>query len=169
MTTASPITGVMTILYNYNMSTAFNSYTTLLGSNGVDNQGFRFTNLNVCGDAPSGGRVGQDFLASNSSYFYLNNSYGQMVNETTGARIGNQGSSTASVWNQVIGTQGRQSFSSPYFNSINAPTSGLISRTAYGYLSEMMLFSAPINSADAQTLWARTPLTNPLPTKTTSG
>jgi len=169
MTTASPITGVMTILYNYNMSTAFNDYTTLLGSNGLDNKGFRFTYLNVCGDAPSGGRVQQDFLASNSSYFYLNNSYGQMVNETTGTIIGNQGSFIASVWNQVIGTQGRQSFSSPYFNSINAPTSGLAFRAAYGYLSEMMLFSAPINSADAQTLWARTPLTNPLPTKTTSG
>jgi hypothetical protein len=169
MTTASPITGVMTILYNYNMSTAFNDYTTLLGQNGLDNRGFRFTYLNVFGDATGGNRAGQDFLGTNGSYCYLNNSYGQMVDQTTGARIGNQGSSTASVWNQVIGTQGTQSFSSPYFNSINAPTSGLIARAAYGYLSEMMLFSAPINSADAQTLWARTPLTNPLPTKTTSG
>ena len=170
MTTASSITGVMTILYNYNMSTAFNAYTTLLGSNGLDNTGFRFANLNVFGDAAGGNRAGQDFLGTNGSYCYLNNSYGQMVNETTGARIGNQGSSTASVWNQVIGTQGRQSFSSfSFFNSINAPSSGLTFRTAYGYMSEMMLFSAPINSADAQTLWARTPLTNPLPTKTTSG
>jgi len=171
MTTASPITGVMTILYNYNMSTAFNSYTTLLGSNGLDNRGFRFNNLNVFGDAAN--RVGQDFLGTNGSYCYLNNSYGQMVNQTTGTRIGNQGSFTASVWNQVIGTQGIQSFSSDsFFNSLNAPDpndGNVRQRPAYGYLSEMMLFSAPINSADAQTLWARTPLTNPLPTKTTSG
>jgi hypothetical protein len=172
MTTASSITGVMTILYNYNMSTAFNAYTTLLGANGADNNGFKFTSLNVFGDAAGGNRVASDFLGTNGSYCYLNNSYGQMVNETTGTRTGNQGSSTASVWNQVIGTQGRQSFSSPYFNSINAPDpndGNVRQRRAYGYLSEMMLFSAPINSADAQTLWARTPLTNPLPTKTTSG
>jgi hypothetical protein len=169
MTTASSITGVMTILYNYNVSTSFNPYTTLLGQNGFDNKGFRLTSLNVFADATGGNRAGSDFLGTNGSYCYLNNSYGQMVDEGLGTRTGNQGLFTASVWNQVIATQGRQSFSSPYFNSINSPNSSLLARTAYGFLSEMMLFSAPINSADAQTLWARTPLTNPLPTKITSG
>jgi hypothetical protein len=168
MTTSTSLSPASTILYNFNLNSTYNSFQTLLGQGALDNIGFRFNNNSILGDATQngGGRYGQDFLSSTNSYWYLNGSFGSVLSGGNGTvavlnPAGNNGIYTNSVWNQVVATAVNGGFTS--FNSLNYPVSSLNLRTAYGYMSEMMLFSKAISSQDAQTLWSSAPLSNPYP------
>jgi len=164
-------TGIYSIVYNFNVSSTFNAYQTILGGQFNDNRGFRFTNNLIYGDAAAGvGRYGQDFLTAAGSYWYLNNQYGNMTagGPTTNAVVnpaGNNGIYTNGVWNYVIGVQngGMNTF---VFNSISSPATNLASRAMYGYLSELLMFKTQLSDAQARSLYATMTIT-PLVSKLT--
>jgi hypothetical protein len=138
------ITGVQSIIYNFNVSSTFNSYQTFLGQNLNDNGGFRLDNNLITGDSNN-----RDFLTGTGSYWYLNNAYAARPATTNS-------SYTDNVWNYVIGVCPSNS-SAPWntfaFNSISSPATNLTARTVYGYLSEMLIFSSQIGATDANTLY----------------
>lgn len=152
-------TGIYSIVYNFNVSSTFNTFQTLLGNQFNDNRGFRFDNNAIYGDATaSGGRYNQDFLDAAGSYWYLNNQYGSMDVGAAGVPSvvnpnGNNGIYTNSIWNHVIGVAngGMDTFA---FNSINSPNTTLTSRTMYGYLSELIMFQTQLSAADCRALYA---------------
>ena len=166
--TMTGINGLMTILLNFSLSST--SWQSLLGNTiGSDTStGFRFNGANVRGDSAFASRTGSDFLGSTGSYWYLNNSYGTLLNPSTTAVAGNSGYYPPANWNQVIGTQGSQSFGSGQFNTINPATSYGSRGAGPGYISEMMLFSGSISSLDAGTIWNNSPLINTIPPATIS-
>ena len=166
--TMTGINGLMTILLNFSLSST--SWQSLLGNTiGSDTStGFRFNGANVRGDSAGAFRTGSDFLGSTGSYWYLNNSYGTLLNPSTAAVSGNGGYYPPANWNQVIGTQGSQSFGSGQFNTINPATSYGSRGAGPGYISEMMLFSGSISATDAGTIWNNSPLINSIPPATIS-
>lgn len=154
------INGLMTILLNFNLPSS--GFQTILGnifSSTDASLGLRFRFNNVLGGAVQGFYTGSDFLGSTGSYWYLNNSYGTLVNPSTAAVSGNSGYYPPANWNQVIGTQGSQSFGSGQFNTIN-PGKSVGRGAGPGYISEMMLFSGSISATDAGTLWKYSPIVN---------
>ena len=138
------ITGVKSIVYNFNMSSTFNTYQTLLGQNLNDNGGFRFNNRFI-----TGGNNNRDFLAGTGSYWYLNNNYGSQPTPTNNLYTDN-------IWNYAIGVCPSTS-SAPWtafaFNSISSPAANLIARATYGYMSEMLIFTSQIGASDAGVLY----------------
>jgi len=165
--TTQTMSGVMTILVNYNLPST--GYQSILGNvYATDTSlGLRFNGTNVLGDASALYRPGSDFLGSTGSYWYLNNSYGKLVNAGGPPTISeNGGYYSPTNWNQVIGTQGTNSFGPNAFNTINPGSAG--GRGAGpGYISELMLFSGSISPTDAQIIWNNSPLVNSNPTSFT--
>jgi hypothetical protein len=165
--TTQTMSGVMTILVNFNLSST--GYQSILGNvYATDTSlGLRFNTTNVLGDALNNYRPGSDFLGSTGSYWYLNNSYGKLVNAGGPPTIsGNGGYYSPTNWNQVIGTQGTNLFGPNAFNTINPGRAG--GRGAGpGYISELMLFSDSISPTDAQIIWNNSPLVNSNPTSFT--
>jgi hypothetical protein len=165
--TTQTMSGVMTILVNFNLSST--GYQSILGNvYATDTSlGLRFNTTNVLGDALNNYRPGSDFLGSTGSYWYLNNSYGKLVNAGGPPTIsGNGGYYSPTNWNQVIGTQGTNLFGPNAFNTINPGRAGGRG-DGPGYISELMLFSDSISPTDAQIIWNNSPLVNSNPTSFT--
>ena len=151
---AAGIANVTTIVCTFNVNTSNQyQYQSILGT-GVDNIGFRLSGNGVFGDAYAANRLNSDFLAANSSSWYLNGQYGIVVQGSTAASgiaiSGNNGQFVSGTWNQLVA-----STSSPLrFTYTTLGTSQTTSRASYGYIAELLLFSTSLSQGDALQLSA---------------
>jgi hypothetical protein len=154
----NPIVNCYTIAAQVNTSAPVSGMQMIVSTINYLN-GWRLVLNNIIGSSlisPSYSFYYQDFLAPYNSYYYINNSKGNVGGTLSSlgqgsTTVGNNGSYSDNTWNYIIATRDRDSTLS--FTSIGYP--GLPTYVSFtGSMFELILFANKISDNDAATLYA---------------